>query len=161
MPGNYASTGGIGEIVGTDAPSKPHLIFTLPEHARCAMVGKVQLNGLTRGLRNMEKEINGSRLAGIRPGRHLGLSKKAGLPGVRQSQDQAVTDSPSGTRVTLWACSIGNTSRAKRRICSINISCGSTPRLRLTCTLSAPALSAASMIRRVTSSAVPQGISSA
>src|SRR5215471_18436881 len=43
----------------------------------------------------------------------------------------------------------------------MNISCGSTPRLRLIWTVLAPALSAASMIRGVTSAGVPHGICSA
>jgi len=47
--------------------------------------------------------------------------------------------SAAGTRVTWCACTIGSTSRAKRRICSRNISCGMAPRLKPICTVLAPA----------------------
>ena len=67
----------------------------------------------------------------------------------------------AGTRMTWCACSSGSTSRANQRICSMNMSCGSTPRLRLICTVSAPAASAAAIRRSVTSCGVPHGRSSA
>ena len=57
----------------------------------------------------------------------------------------------AGGVLTSCAWSAGMTSLAKRRICSINISCGVAPRFKETCTILAPACSASAMIRSVTS----------
>src|SRR5271155_892648 len=121
MAGNDPRAIAVGKSVGRFVAGVAQLPARLPEHTRRAMLGEMLLDGLPRGLWNMQQKVNGIRVAATRLLWHLYVARRgtAREPTIRSScsailsgtgrcpparRDQAATSSASGTRATRWAC---------------------------------------------------------